>query len=720
MPKVTIVKIDDLVKECQKYLNKSEIAEIKKAYEFAEKAHRGQFRQTGEAYINHPLSVAKILTSVYVDKNTIIAALLHDTIEDCGVEKEEIAELFGEEVAELVDGVTKINQLNFRNKNAALMANHQKILVGLVEDVRVIIIKFADRLNNLETLWVKSKEKQKETAEETLEILAPIANRLGMHHLKASLEDTALRYYKPDAFYEIVERLNKKKASREEIVKAMMDDISTLLNEYDIKHEIKGRSKTIYSIYQKITSKGRNWNDIYDFNALRIYTDNEADCYLALGAIHAKYKPLPKRFKDYIAMPKPNMYQSLHTTVMGEDGLFFEIQIRTFEMDKIAEFGLASHGAYKEQALNAKKMQSNLESKLGLFRSIIELRDEASDTEDFVQSVKDDILSDSIFVYTPKGDVIDITTGATPLDFAYKIHSEVGNKTVNALVNNKIVPLEYELQNGDVIKINTNNNQTPSREWLNIVKTTHARNKIKSYFNKIDKQDNLKLGEELLKAELRKRKLVFNETINSEAMNNFLKENKLKDINELLVFIGVNRYTANFVLNQITKEAEDKTEAVLEKITNKQAIKGNTTDEIIVKGIDHIKLNLAACCRPIKDDDIIGYITKGYGISVHRACCNNVIDIEDRLIDVHWNPQVAKKYPTNLLITTDKTSQKLLNIITKISAENINVQSINTISNSNHTIYDIIIMVESVERVKALIIKLSKLDDVYKVERIIK
>lgn len=719
MAKVIIKTINDLIKACN-YLSADDIKIIKKAYNFAEKAHFDQFRQTGEAYINHPLSVALILTEIYADKETIMAALLHDTIEDCNVTKEELIKLFGEDVANLVAGLTKINRINFSAKNDAIIANHQKILVGLVEDVRVIIIKFADRLHNLETLWVKNPDKQKEIAKETLEIFAPIANRLGIHKLKSRLEDLSLRYLKPDAYYDIVEKLNKTKSEREQVIANMKDDISKLLSNYNINSDIKGRSKTIYSIYKKITAKGKTFNDIYDFNALRIYVDSENDCYLALGAIHAKYKPLPKRFKDYIAMPKSNMYQSLHTTVIGTDGLFFEIQIRTYQMDKIAEYGLASYGTYKEEIYSKRKMQDQLESKLNLFRSIIELKEDAVGAEDFVNAVKDDILSDSIFVYTPKGDVIDICIGATPLDFAYKIHSEVGNKTVSVLVNNKIVSLNYELQNGDVIKINTSNNQKPNKAWLDIVKTSHAKNKIKAYFNKLEKIDNAKVGEDAFREEVRKRKLSINDILNSKELAQFISDNKIIDLEEMYSLIGSNRFTSNYIINQITKPEISKEDHILDKLSNNKNIKNNLTDEIIVKGIDHIKLNIAACCRPIKGDQIIGYITKGYGITVHRTICNNLIDLEDRLIDVEWNENVTKKYPTNILVTTNKESQNLVNIINEINAHNINVQSINTITNQQFTIYDIIILVETVDDLNKLILKINQINDVVKAERIIK
>jgi len=719
MTKILSMTIEKLLNACQTYLPNNELSAIEEAYKFAKDAHHGQFRQTGEEYINHPLHVAYNLTKIYADQATIMAALLHDTVEDCDVSLDTIEKQFGKEVAKLVDGVTKINHINFSTKNDAVIANHQKILVGLVEDVRVIIIKFADRLNNLQTLWVKDKEAQKVTAKETLEIFAPIANRLGIHKIKSQLEDLSLRYLKPDAYYDIVEKLNKSKAERDAAVHIMIAEITSLLDKYHIHHQIKGRSKSIYSIYKKLEG-GRSFNDIYDLQAMRIFVDTESDCYLTLGAIHAKYKPVPKRFKDFIAMPKSNMYQSLHTTVIGYEGLFFEIQIRTPEMEQIAEYGLASHSSYKEKKYNSKNIQADLETKLKLFRNIIELKEEATGDEDFVRSVKEDILGDSIFVYTPNGDVIDVPINATPLDFAYKIHSEIGHKTVNVLINNKIAPLDSQLQDGDVVKIITSNNQTPNRDWINIVKTTHAKNKIKAFFNKVEKVDHLKIGEDEFRSELRKRKLSFNEIVDSEEIKKLFTEYKIINLEDLYIGIGSGRFTANFIVNQLTKIPENKEEQFLEKISRRSDLKNNTTDEIIVKGIDHIKTSLASCCRPVYGDQIIGYISKGEGITVHQAQCNNLINLEERLIEVHWNNQVEKKYPTNILITTIKGSQKLLKIMTTITTLNINIQSVNTITNNNHTIYDIIILVENTERINNLITKINKIPDVIKAERIIK
>ena len=497
---------------------------IRKAYMLAFEKHFGVKRKSGEDYIIHPLNVAYILTEIYADAKTIQAALLHDVVEDTDVTIEEIEEMFGSEVALLVNGVTKINRLNFQGDNEAMIANHRKILVGLTEDVRVIIIKLADRLHNMRTIWALPEKKQKQKAKETLDILTPIAHRLGIGSIKSELEDLSLRYYKPDTYFDIVEKLNKSKAERDQLVIEMKQSVSSLLNEHGIKHEIKGRSKSIYSIYKKL-DKGKKFSDIFDLLALRVFVDTESECYQALGIIHSKYRPIPKRFKDYVAMPKTNMYQSLHTTVFGEGGQLYEIQIRTYEMDKVAELGIASHWSYKENGSNVKaNMKNTMEQKLQFFRNIMDLKQEETNDADFVKSVSEEVLKENVYVFTPKGDVIELPSGSTPIDFAYRVHSGVGDKMVGAIVNNNIVPLDYVLKDNDIIKINTNKNSIgPSREWINMAYTSSAKNKIKAFYNKIDKEGYIEKGQEILKDECRKKKIAFNEIISNENIEKILK-----------------------------------------------------------------------------------------------------------------------------------------------------------------------------------------------------
>ncbi len=711
--KVTkINKYEQLENKLKTYIkNEDEISEIKKAYEFASAKHFGQKRNSGDDYIIHPLNVAYILSEIHADSKTIEAALLHDTIEDCDVTKEEIANLFGEEVAKLVESITKINRLNFSGDTEAMIANQRKILVGMTEDVRVIILKLADRLHNMRTLWALSEKRQKANAKETLDIFTPIAHRLGINTIKSELEDLSLRYLKPDAYYQIVEKLNKTKVERDNYIVEMMDSVSKLLNEHNIKHEIKGRSKSIYSIYKKL-DKGKSFNEIYDLLALRVFVDTEAECYQVLGLIHSKFRPIPKRFKDYIAMPKTNMYQSLHTTVFGIDGQLFEIQIRTYEMDKVAECGIASHWSYKEGKSN---MQSEMEQKLQFFRVIMELKNEESE-EHFVDSVKEDVLKDTIYVFTPMGDVVELPNGSTPIDFAYRVHSKVGDTAIGAIVNNNIVPLDYKLKDNDIVKINTNKSSTPSQEWLNFVKTSQAKNKIKAFFNKTSKEDNYNKGEDLLNKELRKRKI--SNAVFMDSIDKVLDELKCVDINELYINIGSNKYTATQVVNIITEENITKEEIILNKTKDKEVVLPNIKNDIVVEGIDDIKVNIASCCKPIKGDRIVGYITKGNGITVHRMVCPNVSDLNERLIDVKWN-DTNKKYPTSLLIKS-LDNNILMNIVAKTSNTDITIQSIKSLSSGNDYIYQITVLVENKEKLTKYMNDLNMIPNVLSVERLIK
>ena len=716
------ISIDDLIDKFKKYNdNEKDIDLIRRAYDYAEKKHFGQKRISGDDYILHPLNVALILTEISADAPCMAAALLHDTIEDSDATKEEIEELFGSEVALLVDGVTKINKLNFNTETEASAANQRKILVGLSEDPRVIIIKLADRLHNMRTISVLSVEKQKKKAKETLEILTPVAHRLGIYKIKSELEDLSLRYLKPEAYFDIVEKLNQKKTERDEAVSKMIDEVSELLNEHNIPHEIKGRSKSIYSIYNKM-AKGKRFDDIYDILALRVFVDTEQDCYLALGLIHSKYKPVPKRFKDYIAMPKTNLYQSLHTTVFGIDGNLFEIQIRTYEMDKIAEYGIASHWSYKEHKDGAKSAKDAMEQKLQIFRNIIELNEDANTPEEFITSVKKDILtSDVIYVYTPKGDVIELPAQSTPVDFAYKVHSEVGDRIVGAIVNDNIVPLDYKLVTGDIIKVNTNKASKPSKDWLNFVVTIGAKNKIKSYYSKLEKDENIEKGTDLLEKELRKENLSINEFLSNKNIDIILNELKLKDIDDLYVNIASGKNTPNSVIKIIiNNNTEKKEKDIAAKINETTYYKDNSNNnDILVEGIDEIKTSLSSCCKPIPGDNIIGYITRGSGITVHRSNCHNITDTDERLINVKWNIQKDKKYPSDILVYTN-TYDNLLDIITKASSNNMIIDSISTINKSEYKVYRMTVLVENKEKLEKFMNDLLNLSFVQKVEREVK
>ena len=706
--------IDDLINKFKTYNdNKEDIDLIKRAYDYAYKKHFGQKRISGDDYILHPLNVALILTEINADAPCMAAALLHDTIEDCDSSKEEIEKLFGKEVALLVDGVTKINRLNFTSDSEASAAYQRKILVGLSEDVRVIIIKLADRLHNMRTISVLSEEKQKRKAKETLEILTPVAHRLGIYKIKSELEDLSLRYLKPEAYFDIVEKLNQKKTERDDMVKEMMDEVSSLLTEHGIPHEIKGRSKSIYSIYNKL-SKGKSFNDIYDILAMRIYVDTEEECYLVLGLIHSKYKPVPKRFKDYIAMPKTNLYQSLHTTVFGLDGELFEIQIRTYEMDKIAEYGIASHWSYKEN--KDANLKDAMEEKLQIFRSIIELNEDTPNSEEFITSVKNDILTDDvIYVYTPKGDVIELPKGSTPVDFAYKVHSEVGDRIVGAIVNDVIVPLDYKLNTGDIIKVNTSKASKPSKDWLKFVATTGAKNKIRAYYSRLEKDENIEKGSDIFEEALRKEDITPSEFLTNKNIDIILNELKLNNIDDLYMFIALGKYTPQSIIKIIYKEEENKEDPAKKINEEKHNIDISFNNDVLVEGISNIKTTFSSCCKPVYGDSIIGYITKGSGITIHRTTCKNIIDIDERLINVKWN-KTGKKYPTDILVYTC-TYDNLLDIITKATALNIIIDSITTINKSDNKVYRMTVLVEDKEKLEKFMNELMNLKFIKKVER---
>ena len=687
------ITINDLISKFKLYNNNEEdIDLINRAYDYAYKKHFGVKRISGDDYITHPLNVAMILTDINADADCMAAALLHDTIEDTDSTKEEIAKLFGSEVSLLVDGVTKINRLHFSNAGEQMAANQRKILVGLSEDVRVIIIKLADRLHNMRTLYVMPEERQKKKARETLEILTPVADRLGINKIKSELEDLSLRYLKPDAYFDILEKLNAKKTEMDKDVEKMLNDVSTLLTEHNINHEIFGRSKSVYSIYKKM-QKGKKFNDIYDILALRVIVDTESECYLVLGLIHSKYKPVP-----------------------GVEGKLFEIQIRTHEMHKIAEYGIASHWTYKAKGGSVKTVKDSMEHKLQIFRSIMELNEDSDSPEEFINSIKQDVLTtDSIYVYTPKGDVLELPAGSTPIDFAYKVHTEVGNSVVGAIVNDSIVPLDYHLKTGDIIKINTSKtSRGPNKDWLNFVVTSQAKNKIKSFYNKLEKDDNLIKGQELLESELRHQELPINTTLNSKNIERVLNELKLKNINELYTNIGNNKYTASYIVKLITKNTDKK--EIPPKIGNIKANTNNKND-ILVEGMGDIKVNLSGCCKPIPGDKIIGYITKGSGITIHRITCANISDLSERLVKVKWNNKTSKKYFTDIIVHTN-TSDNLLDIIAKASYNSIGIDSISTINKSEYKIYSITVLVENLDKLNKFIADLNKLPFTLKVERI--
>ncbi len=705
------ITIEDIINDVKRYLTDEEITKLKEAYKYASIVHKNQKRLSGDDYIKHPLNVVHILSKLNADSDTLIAGMLHDTISVGGIKASDIESRFGVDVASLVKGVTKINRLHYNGSNETTISNHRKILVGLTEDVRVIFIKLADRLHNMRTMYMLSDEKKKLNASETLEILTPIAHRLGINQIKSELEDLSLRYLKPDVYFSIVERLNKSKNERNKFVDEMMDNVSKLLNEHGIKHEIKGRAKSIYSIYKKL-DKGKRFSDIYDLLALRVFVKDVSDCYQAMGLIHSKYRPVPKRFKDYIAMPKSNMYQSLHTTVFGPEGNFFEIQIRTYEMDEIAERGIASHWSYKEQGKNLMK---GMEEKLQFFRSIMEIKESAEDIDTKMEELKD-----TVYVYTPKGDVIELPYGSTPIDFAYRVHSKVGDSMVGAIVNENIVPLDYVLQDNDVIKINTSNNSNgPSKSWLDIVYTSQAKNKIRSFFNKIDKKEYLKKGEEVLAKELRKKKIPTSDLLTGDNLKKVLDDLHLANINDLYINVGSGKISASQVINTTNDNDKNKEETLLNKVMNTNVEKESKGD-IIVDGIDDIKINVAKCCRPVPGDDIVGYIQTGIGINIHKSTCPNVSNVSERLINVKWKDDIEKRYATNIIVYTNTNKDLVLTIASITQSNNLSIKSMNTIKSDGKYTFEIKVAVNNLEKLKKYMNDIEALDEVTGVERVIR
>ena len=679
------INFEELVPRLEK---REQFETIKKAYLYAYNEHKGMKRLTGDDFITHPLEVTKILMDLNVDDTTIIASLLHEVINNGNKAYDDLVNDFGEDIAKIVLSVSKINKLELPDNNESSVIYLRKILVGLAQDVRVLYIKLADRLHNMRTNWAINPQKQKQKAEETMSVLVPIAHRLGINSIKSELENLSLYYLKPDVYNDILEKLNETVDELNGYLEEMKESIIDILTDAGIKFEIKGRVKSVYSIYNKL-SNGKEWNKIYDILALRIFVEEESDCYQVIGLIHSRFRPMPKRFKDYIASPKENMYQSLHTTVFGIEGHVFEIQVRTYEMDEIAEKGIASHWSYKEKG--TKKIQNVMEQKLEMFRNVIESSNNDTDA-DFESKVNADIFSDLIYTYTPKGDVVELPIGSTPIDFAYRIHSRVGDTTVGAIVNDQIVPLSYELKNDDVVNIKTNNNSTPNKDWLSFVKTSQAKNKIKAFFSKQDKEEYIEKGKNILEAELRKRKMAFNEVLTPEIIEKLIKDLKVKDLDEIYLSIGSLRFTAGYIINLTKADKHEVDDALFERKLSIPKI--NYKSDILVEGNSDIMVNIAKCCMPIKGDEIVGFITKGQGISVHKKGCSNVPDNSERVVDVSWNMDASNYYFTNIYVYVTAGFDLLVNIITEVGKLGCIVRSCNTKEFDNKTMYEINIRIK--------------------------
>lgn len=684
------VTFEECMENVQTYIKRPENIElIQKAYDFAYEHHKGQFRKSGEPYVIHVIQVANTLALMHCGPKTIAAGLLHDTVEDCqGVTTDTITELFGQEIATLVDAVTKIGAIKFKDEEEYLASNHRKLFIAMAKDIRVILIKLADRLHNMRTLQYMRPEKQKKIARETLSVYAPIAHRLGISEIKNELEDLSFKYLDYKKYEEIKDLVKQRESDRNEQVHEMISDIESIMQEYNIQYRIFGRSKHFYSIYKKMVTKNKRFEEILDLLAIRIVTDSVVHCYEILGYIHAKYRPIPGRFKDYIAMPKANMYQSLHTTIVEpEHGNIFEIQIRTEEMDAIAERGVAAHWKYKENRnYTPEYEQKEIEDKLSWFRDFSMMTDEESeDPLEYMNVLQKDIFEANVYCLTPRGKVIALPSGSCPIDFAYRIHTEVGNKTVGAKVNGAIVPLNTPLKTGDVVDILTNNNSVgPSADWIKIVKSGHARNKIRTFLQKQEQQsrkESIKLGQSMLEDEFRRLKLD-PKSMDQKRLESILTSLSFKSVDDLYVGIAMKRVSLQSIVDRLVKNRSNMLEdQEIMKIYNKQPahVTKHSSCGVIVPGVDTIAVSLANCCRPIPGDSIIGYISKGQGVKVHRANCPNIVNEKKRLIPVQWEEGLdEKQYEVNLIIHSDDRNYLLSDIVTTLQQCNVYLKHVDS------------------------------------------
>ena len=720
---------EELYAEIKSYINNEEsLALIDKAYNFAKEKHEGQLRKSGEPYFNHLLCVAYELTKLHAGPKTIAAGLLHDTIEDCGVSKEEFIEMFDEDVYTLVEAVTKIGALKFKDQKEYLAANHRKIFIAMAKDIRVILIKLVDRLHNMRTLEYMTPEKQQAIAKETLEVYAPIAHRLGIAEIKNELEDLCFLYLNSEKYHEIAHLVENKKSERDSQVANMIKDITVMLDEHNIPFKIFGRSKHLYSIYNKMTLKNKRFDEILDLLAIRIITKTELNCYEILGYIHAKYTPIPGRLKDYIAMPKFNMYRSLHTTVVGIDGKIYEIQIRTEEMDEIAERGIAAHWAYKEGQYDSKKEQKEIVNEFEWLAAFEE--NEGANANDYMETVIGDVFNAAVYVMTPKGRVIDLPKGANPIDFAYRIHTDVGHQTVGALVNGIMVPLNTELKTGDVVELKTNKNSTPSEDWLKIVKSKQARNKINAFFAKKEleeKEESIKLGEQLLKEALKKQGLDIEEYFNKDKLEKVYGDFQLSNFNDFLYAIGMKSLTTNAVIDKLVKLGKKEIDSeILNSMVNKNKARHEkeTTSKTgcIVKGVSSMKITLSPCCSPVYGDDVVGFVSRGMGVKVHRRDCPNIQD-KKRLVDVEWDQNKPNlKYVTTIKIYANDRNYLLTDLVTCISACKANLTEVNIVADPETLSATAVmsLMVEDIEHLNNIMANLRKVQSVVEVTRTIR
>jgi GTP pyrophosphokinase len=724
-----VLTAEQVIDKTRVYLNDENVELVKKAYEFAKHAHREQYRKSGEPYIIHPIQVAGILADLEMDPATVAAGFLHDVVEDTSVSLKDIEVSFNAEVAMLVDGVTKLGKIKYKSHEEQQAENHRKMFVAMAQDIRVILIKLADRLHNMRTLKHLPFEKQRRISNETLEIFAPLAHRLGISKIKWELEDTALRYLNPQQYYRIVNLMKKKRAEREQYLDDVIDEVKERLNDVSIKAEISGRPKHIYSIYRKMALQNKQFSEIYDLLAVRIVVNSIKDCYAVLGIIHTCWKPMPGRFKDYIAMPKPNMYQSLHTTVIGPKGDPLEVQIRTSEMHQIAEFGIAAHWAYKEGKLLSDS--TSYEQKLTWFREILEFQNDTANAEEFMESLKIDLFSDMVFIFTPKGDVIELPSGSVPIDFAYRIHSEIGNKTIGAKVNGKMVTLDYRLKTGDIIEILTSKHSYgPSQDWLKLAQTSQAKNKIRAFFKKQRRDENIIKGKELVEKEIRNMEFEPKEILTLDNMKKVAEKFNFSNEEELFASVGYNGITALQVANRLTekwrkKRDQEQSANITNAVTDLKTFPSTKKREsgVRVAGIDNLLIRLSKCCNPIPGDEIVGFITKGRGVSVHRSDCTNIDsgDAKSRLIPVEWDTSLndRKEYNVDIEISGYDRRGLLNEVLQAVNETKTNISAVSGKSDRNKMATIIMsIAIHNVSHLQKVVDRIKQIPDIYSVRRI--
>lgn len=716
--------IERLYEKIARYGTDKDQQLVRRAYEFANKAHKGQLRRSGEPYISHPIAVAEILADLEMDAATLAAALLHDVVEDTTVTEEELTAEFGTEIKDLVDGVTKLGRLRYLSKEEQQAENLRKMFLAMAKDIRVILIKLADRLHNMRTLKHLPPEKQQRIATETLEIFAPLAHRLGISKIKFELEDIALRYLNPQQYYRIVNLMAKKRAEREEYVQQVIETIKNKLAEIDIKAEVSGRAKHIYSIYRKMTQQNKQFNEIYDLLAVRVIVDSIKDCYAILGIVHTLWKPMPGRFKDYIAMPKPNMYQSLHTTVIGPRGEPLEIQIRTWEMHRTAEYGIAAHWLYKEGSEATKDM--SFVQKMAWFREILEWQQDFKDAQEFMETLKIDLFADEVFVFTPKGAVISLPRGSVPIDFAYRIHTDIGNRCIGAKVNGKIVPLDYKLQTGDIVEILTSKTSFgPSRDWLKIVKSPQAKSKIRAWFKKEKREENIIKGRELLEKEIKKNGLEVADVLTEKNLQDIMTKFNFTKEEDFLASIGYGAVSTHQVMTRLLekiKKEHPEASRTLPDFREGQKQQRKNGGGVRVKGVDNLLVRFSRCCNPVPGDEIVGFVTRGRGVSIHRTDCPNIQHEDDenqRLLEVEWESSPAIEYSVDIEVTGLDRRGLTIEVMNAIAETKTDISAVQARADKRKIASILLtIHIRNVDHLHTVVERIKRIKDIYTVRRI--